>query len=165
MVQSTTAGHLFSFLDRELSEDIQPPINEVPTNLRKASSSSSSSEQITTDGQFSLANCESYFATWYVLLHVIYYSQYIYHVHLIYWCYPIHSSHFFSFKTIQHCTSYLNRLFDLHHSCFFGDSGCQCEDAKRRVDNNEILCEKGITECPDDCTVCSKCMRDLGCLE
>ena len=57
-----------------------------------------------------------------------------------------------------------DRIFDLDHSCTYGENGCECKDAKQRVENNEIICEKGITECPDECPICNYCMESLGCL-
>mmetsp|Transcript_3516 Transcript_3516/g.4327 ORF Transcript_3516/g.4327 Transcript_3516/m.4327 type:complete len:131 (+) Transcript_3516:164-556(+) len=55
-------------------------------------------------------------------------------------------------------------VFDLHHSCLYGENGCECEDAEQRVANDEITCEKGVTACPEECPICIRCMQELGCI-
>lgn len=60
--------------------------------------------------------------------------------------------------------TFVSRLFDLHHTCSFGENGCHCDEAQQRIESGDILCEKGVTECPDDCPICKRCMEDLGCL-
>ncbi len=54
------------------------------------------------------------------------------------------------------------RLFDVTFSCARGE--CRCDDAKERIEKNEIPCDKAITQCPEDCTICDFCMEQLGCL-
>jgi hypothetical protein len=67
--------------------------------------------------------------------------------------------------SLMDCESYdFFWILDLDHSCTYGENGCECEDAKQRVENNEIICEKGITECPDECPICNYCMESLDCL-
>ena len=65
------------------------------------------------------------------------------------------------------------RLFDVSFSCSHGEDQCECQDAKKRIERNEIVCDannnddnnnNNVTQCPEDCSICKFCMEQLGCL-
>lgn len=47
-----------------------------------------------------------------------------------------------------------------------GENGCQCDDAKTKVEIGEIICHQGgtSTKYPDECPICDRFMHDLGCI-
>jgi len=54
-------------------------------------------------------------------------------------------------------------VLEIHHSYVYDQ--CRCEDAKRRKEHGEIICEVGTTTtCPDECPICDYCMKELGCM-